>query len=173
MKITLSILSMFLIAAAPTIYGFTVTGADGSSISFNQFEGKKILLVNIATGSPRVNQLQELQQLQNQYADSLVVIGFPSNSFGQESKSNEELVKYLNALSVTYRIALKGEVSGENAQPLYKWLTDHSKNGVTNSIVKEDFQKYLIDTRGELMGIFAGSVSPLDNQVIASINYHN
>ena len=70
------------------IYDYTVPKIDGGMISINDLRDKKILFVNIATGSDRVTQLGQLQQLQEQYADSLVIIGFPSNSFGNESRNN-------------------------------------------------------------------------------------
>lgn len=158
------------LALPASIYSFVVGGANGSGIDFDNFRNKKILLVNIATNSPRAGQLGELQQLQEQYGDSLVIIGFPSNSFGNESRSNAEIVEFCQSqYEVSFFIAAKGAVKGSNAQAVYQWLTRQSENGVADSEVKSDFQKYLIDRNGELLGIFSGSVSPLDNQLVSNI----
>lgn len=153
-----------------SIYSFNISRTDGGSINFSTFEGKKILLVNIATGSDKVSQLAELQQLHQQYGDSLVVIGFPSNSFGHESRSNAEIKAFCQSqYEVSFLLAAKGDVKGSGIQPVYNWLTKASENGQTNTIVKDDFQKYLISESGELIGIFIGSVSPLDPQIVSNI----
>jgi glutathione peroxidase len=80
-----------LIIFQTNIYSLRFSSIDGTQISMNSFQGKKILLVNIATESKRVGQLGELQQLQQQFGDSLVIIAFPSNSFSKETKTNAEI----------------------------------------------------------------------------------
>lgn len=153
-----------------SIYSFVINGANGTSIDFDDFHNKKILLVNIATGSDRVGQLGELQQLHEQHGDSLVIIGFPTPSFGHEARSNEQIVQFCQSeYSVSFPIAAKGWVKGSAIHPLYAWLTRLSENGVLDSEVKSDFQKYLVDRNGELLGIFSGSVSPLDAQIVSNI----
>ncbi|MDB5199281.1 MAG: glutathione peroxidase [Chitinophagaceae bacterium] len=152
-----------------SIYSFVI-GTGNSSINFNDFQNKKILLVNIATGSPRANQLGELQQLKQQYGDSLVIVVFPSNSFGNESRSNAAIKEFCQLqYGVSYLLAAKGAVTGSYMQPVYQWLTHESQNGIQNSEIKGDFQKYLIDRNGQLLAIFAGSVSPLDPQIVSAI----
>jgi glutathione peroxidase len=104
-----------------------------------------------------------------------VVIGFPSNSFGNENRSDAEIVQFCQAqYNANFLLASKGSVKGADMQPLYSWLAHQSENGVTDSEVKSDFQKYLIDTNGEILGLFAGSLSPLNQQVISAItgNYN-
>ncbi|MEI9806772.1 MAG: hypothetical protein WDO16_02200 [Bacteroidota bacterium] len=95
------------------MYNFVIPGAGGQSINFNDFRNKKILLVNIATGSDRVAQLGQLQQLQEQYADSLVVIGFPSNSFGNETRNNAGIKEFCESqYGVSFLLTRTGNVKG-------------------------------------------------------------
>jgi glutathione peroxidase len=153
-----------------SIYNYTATNIDGDQVSFNDFRYKKILIVNIATGSSITGQLAELQQLQQQYADSLIVIGFPSSSFGHENKNNAEIKQFCQSqYGVSFLLAAKGSVKGNDMQPIYQWLTRKTENGEFNSEVKDDFQKYIVDRNGALIGVFKGSVSPLDNQVVSVI----
>lgn len=152
-----------------SIYDYSIETVQGDTLSMGQFSGKKILLVNIATTGERTGQIGALQQLQNLYADSLVVIAFPSNSFGNEPKRAAELQEYWQTSGLSLVIAAPGDVKGEAIQPVYRWLTQSASNGVIDVEVKSDFQKYLLDKDGQLIGYFAGSVSPLDPQITTSI----
>jgi glutathione peroxidase len=153
-----------------SIYTHTVTGINGNEIDFSDFQGKKILLVNIATNSPRASQLGELQQLHEQYGDSLVIVGFPSNSFGNEQKSNSGILHFCQTqYGVSFLLAAKGPVKGGDIQPFYYWLTNKTENGVFGNEIKSDFQKYLFDRNGNPLGVFAGSLSPLNYQLVNAI----
>ena len=77
-----------------SIYSLSITDVNGNTISLSAFQGKKIMLVNIATGSDKVAQLAGLQQLHQQYHDSLIIIAFPSASFGHETRSNSEIKQF-------------------------------------------------------------------------------
>lgn len=159
-----SLLSVMLFTGG--IYEYTVVSVTGTDINLETFQGKKILIVNVATGSPRAYQLRELQQLQELYSDSLIVIGFPSNSFGSENRSNLEIKEFCRLMhGATFLLAAKGPVRGDSIQPVYQWLTREGENGLLNSVVKGDFQKYLIDKSGNLQGVFSGSVSPLSAEI--------
>lgn len=152
------------------IYTHSVQGISGSEIDFSNFTGKKILIVNIATNSSRIAQLGQLQQLQQQYGDSLVIVAFPSNSFGNESRSNSEIQQFCQSqYSVSFLLATKGSVKGEDIQAFYHWLTHREENGVFNNEIKGDFQKYLFDRNGNALGVFAGSLSPLSPQIVNAI----
>ncbi|MBL7739065.1 MAG: glutathione peroxidase [Chitinophagaceae bacterium] len=145
-----------------SFYTLQFQDIDDNIVSMNQFAGKKILLVNIATGSARVNQLSGLQQLHQQYGDSVVVIGFPSNSFSHEPLSNAEIKQYCQSnYGVTFLLASKNPIAGIVAQPVYHWLTNSSENGAMNDPVKSDFQKFLISKEGELIGVFSPSLDPM------------
>lgn len=167
----LILLSLFLTVSTTignTVYDFKVLDIDGGTIDFASFGGKKILLVNIATDSPQVPQLVGLEQLQQQYRDSLVVIGVPSNSFGKEPKDNAQLRLLLrDAYKLTFPITEKMEVNGDNRSALYQWLATSSPRIQTEA--KGDFHKYLINRKGELMGYFIPGVDPLSENLKKAI----
>lgn len=153
------------------LYSLSFNTIEGVSTSYQAFSGKKILIVNIATSSSKVHQIGELEQLRQIYNDSLVIIGFPSNSFGYESRSNAEINSFCRAnYNCKFILAAKADVKGLNAQPTYQWIMNSSQNGVTSSNVVGDFQKYLIGKDGSLIGIYAPSVSPLDSTILDAIN---
>ncbi|MEI9811071.1 MAG: glutathione peroxidase [Bacteroidota bacterium] len=160
------LLATIILLVNTSIYDLQFTGIDGNTISVNQYAGKKILLVNIATGSSRVNQLAGLQQLQQQYGDSVVVIAFPSNSFSREARSNAEIKQFCEAnYGVTFLLAAKNPIAGPEIQSMYHWLTNRSENGETDEPVKGDFQKFLVSKNGELIGVFAPSVDPMSTEI--------
>lgn len=162
--IIISLLSFWI--STSSIYNVQFQTVSGDTVSMSQYEGKKILLVNIATGSSKVNQLGELQQIKQQYGDSLVIIGFPSNSFAKESRNNAEILQFCqNNYGVNFLLAAKNPVSGFGVQPIFSWLSNITQNGVMNNEVLGDFQKFLINESGMLVGVFAPSVSPLSGQL--------
>ena len=146
-----------------SIYTHSITDVNGTSIPLSNFQGKKILLVNIATGSERVNQLAGLQQLHQQYHDSLVIIAFPSNSFGHEALSNAEIKTFcLSNYTTGFIIAQKNAVTGSSLQSVYSWLGNANDNGASAITVVNDFQKILLDKYGDIIAIYAPTVSPTD-----------
>ena len=154
-----------------SVYSFSVSNTQGGTINLNSYQHKSILFVNIATGnSSRVSQLAGLQQLQQQHADSLVIIAFPSNSFGNEPRSNAEIQQFCQSnYGVTFPIAALGAVEGAGTQPIYHWLTTKTENGNMDVQVKGDFQKFLVDSEGNLVGVFSGSVLPNDTELTSAI----
>jgi glutathione peroxidase len=169
----LSILSVSLLYNT-SIYSISISGVDNNVIHFNAYKGKKIMLVNIATGSERVSQLRELQDLYNQYNSSLVIIGIPSNSFGHETRTNQEIKSFcFSNYGVTFPLAAKANVKGEQVLSLYKWLTTKSENSYMDEGIKDDFQKYIINENGDLIAIFAGRVSLHHPGIIQAITEKN
>jgi glutathione peroxidase len=165
------ILSALLLVAQTSFFSLSFTSGEGQSIQLDSFQGKKILLVNIATNSPRVSQLAGLQQLQQQYGDSLVVIAFPSNSFGNEPRTDSQIKAFCQSQYNTgFLLAQKSPVTGTNLPAVYQWLTKQPENGVMNQEVIADFQKYLVNGEGKLVGVFAGSVEPMSPDIISTIN---
>jgi len=152
------------------IHSFTITTVEGDSVALSQFQGRKMLIVNIATGSEFADQLNGLNALQQQFGESLIVIGFPSNSFGNERRSNLQIkIICQEAYDINFLVAERVAVAGTNITPIYQWLTSEEENGALDSEVQGDFQKYLIDEQGELIGVFKGMVSPLDEQIVSLI----
>lgn len=153
-----------------SIYSLSFTDTDGSTVNMSSFQNKKILIVNIATNSPRVGQLTGLQQLKQQYGDSLVIIAFPSNSFGNETRSDAEIKQYCQQnYNVNFFIASKNSVFGLYIQPVYNWLKHTEENGVMDVEIMSDFQKILINNDGNIIGVFAPGVSPTDTSIVNAI----
>jgi glutathione peroxidase len=169
-------LAGFILSAAfvVSIYSLSVTDVSDSSINFNNYKGKKILIVNTATGDSSANQqITELQQLYLQYHDSLVVIAFPSNSFGNEPGTNAAIKAVMqNTYGVTFPIAGKSEVKGENANVVYQWLGSKLQNEMADWKVKRDFQKFLVDGTGRLVARYDSLVTPMSTMMQNAItNY--
>ena len=114
-----------------------------------QYKGKQILIVNTASECGYTPQYQDLQKLHETYPN-LVMIGFPCNQFmGQEPGSNAEIKSFCQKnYGVTFLMAEKIDVKGKNQHPLYQWLTQKEKNGVENSTVSWNFNKFLIGADG-------------------------
>lgn len=154
-----------------SIYDVNLNSIDNSSINLSQYKGKKILFVNVASKCGFTPQYADLQKLHESYGDELVIIGVPCNQFmNQEPGSNEEIIEFCQKnYGVSFLITEKVEVKGANQHPLYKWLTTKELNGSTDSKVKWNFQKYLIDEEGKLIGMFASGVNPLDTKIVSKL----
>lgn len=152
-----------------SVYTFSFTGVDGSTVNMSSFEGKKILIVNTASGSSHAGQYAELEQLYQQYKDSLVVIAFPSNDFGNEPGSGQSVSDSIHQTYDThYIIAEKTKVitdSNGTAQPLFQWLASREQNGMIAAVPNEDFYKVLLSSDGKPVGVFGASVSPVSDVV--------
>lgn len=164
----------FLISSAMvvSIYSLSVADVNNGSINFNNYRGKKILIVNTATGNTAANQqLVELQQLYQLYQDSLVVIAFPSNSFGREPGTNMQIKALMQGTyGVTFPIAVKSWVRGDSANIIHQWLSSKLQNEMMNSKTIRDYQKYLVDGTGRLVAKFDSSVNPLNTKIQDAIN---
>jgi glutathione peroxidase len=167
---------ILLIAATfftASIYSISSTDIDGSSIHFSDFAGKKILIVNTASNSSAVSQYAHLEQLYQQYKDSLVIIAFPSNSFGNEPGNNQNIKDFITSTYNThFLLGAKVDVIGSGQSPIYQWLTQQSQNGMMDNEMVDDFQKFLINKNGELIGIFSPVVDPMDSLIQNAI-LHN
>ena len=154
-----------------TIYDFKVPALDGSTIDFSQFKGKKILIVNTASKCGFTPQYDALEKLSEQYKDKLVIIGFPANNFlFQEPGSNEQIADFCKKnYGVEFPMAAKISVKGRDKAPIYRWLTEKKYNGFKDSKVKWNFQKYLINEKGELIAIFPPNTSPEGEEIRAAI----
>ena len=154
-----------------SFYSLSFQNVDGEVVNMNNFQGKKVLIVNIATGSDKIDQLGGLQLLQQQFTDSLVVIVFPSNSFGHETRNNSEIKQFCQSnYNSTFIIASKSSVIGSGIHPVFEWLSKKSENGEMNAPAGADFQKFLIDKDGMLMGVFSSKISPTDSSIIQAVN---
>ena len=162
-------LILCFLASTSGIYPYQAITCNNTTIQFDAYAGKKLLLVNIATQSQYAGQLTDLQALQDRYDDRLAVVAFASNSFGNEPNSNESLHAYLTDLNIRYPVVALNDVTGEQAHPVYQWLANSAENGVINGKVVGDFQKFLINESGRIIGVFRDEISPLDTLITHAI----
>jgi len=180
-----------LISASLTggsIYDFKVPGLDGGTIDFSEYKGKKILIVNTASQCGNTPQYADLEKLYEKYKDKLVIIGFPANNFGaQEPGNNEEIKAFCKKnYGVTFPMAEKVSVKGDDIHPLFKWLVDQSKELAKNASTKTsqdlawrdylrnpitwNFTKFLVDEKGNLVTVFHNKVSPMSEEILKYLN---
>lgn len=151
-----------------TIYQFTVEDINGNPFALADLKGKKVMIVNTASKCGLTPQYKELEALYQQYKDrDFIIIGFPANNFlGQEPGSNEQIASFCSInYGVTFPMMSKISVKGKNMHPLYQFLTQKSKNGVEDSKVKWNFQKYLIGRDGKLEKVIDPKTLPSNDEV--------
>ncbi len=187
MKTLLITLLLSFTLTGGSIYDFKVPGLDGE-IDFSQFKGKKIMIVNTASKCGNTPQYAELEKLYEKYKGKLVIVGFPANNFGsQEPGSNAEIKEFCSKeYNVTFPMAEKISVRGEDVHPLYKWLVDQSKELAKNvpadnskdilwkrflqDPVIWNFTKFLLDEKGNLVAVFHNKVDPMSAEVLKYLN---
>ncbi len=169
--IKLLLLVGFLSVTA-SIYDFKVASIDGQQIDFSKFKGKKVLIVNTASKCGLTPQYAELQQLQEKYKNTLVVVGFPANNFGQqEPGSNSEIKEFCQKnYGVTFPITEKISVKGEDIHPMFKYLVDEAAKLGFEDPIKWNFTKFLVDENGKLVTVFASKVKPMSEEVAKYLN---
>ena len=156
-----------------TIYQFKVTDLYGKEFDFSTLKGKKLLIVNTASECGLTPQYKDLEAIYKKYKDkNFVIIGFPANNFGsQEPGSNEQIAKFCQMnYGVTFPMMSKISVKGKDIHEVYQFLTQKNKNGLQDSQVEWNFQKYLINEEGELIKVLSPSVLPTDAEIVGWIN---
>ena len=154
--------------AQESIYDIQINSITGDKIDLSEFKGKKILFVNVASECGFTKQYTGLEQLHKLHKDKLVVIGVPCNQFGgQEPGTDEEIIKFCKEnYGVSFLLTEKIEVKGEGIHPLYNWLCRKEINGKSNSTVKWNFEKYLVDEKGEFVNYFYSVTAPMSSKII-------
>ena len=162
-----------------SIYDFSVKAQDGSEVSFEDYKGKVLLIVNTATGCGFTPQYTDLQDIYDEFQkDGLEILDFPCNQFGEQAPGNDvEIHSFCTGrFGITFPQFSKIEVNGENAIPLYKWLVENTtfngfdknpagllmnqvakkmdKDYKNNSSIKWNFTKFLISRDGEILARF-------------------
>jgi len=151
------------------IYQFKVEDIGGKIFDFNTLAGKKIMVVNTASKCGFTPQYADLQKLYDKYKDKgFVIVGFPSNDFlWQEPGSNQEIANFCQKnYGVTFPMMAKIDVKGRKKHAVYQFLTEKSKNGLEDSKVKWNFQKYLIDREGHLSKVVLTKIKPFDKEIV-------
>ncbi|MFB0911543.1 MAG: glutathione peroxidase, partial [Flavobacterium sp.] len=150
------------------IYQFKVEDLSGNTFDFSTLKGKKVMIVNTASKCGLTPQYKDLEAIYKEYKDqNFVIIGFPANNFGsQEPGTNEEIASFCQQnYGVTFPMMDKVSVKGGDMCAIYQFLTQKSKNGLENSDVAWNFQKYLINENGELEKVIAPQTLPTDASV--------
>lgn len=168
--LVMSLLSSILLSGS--IYDFQVEGLDGKPIQFQQFKGKKILIVNTASRCGNTPQYEGLEKLYKTYSSKLVVIGFPANNFmGQEPGSNEQIKDFCQKnYGVTFPMAEKISVKGNDTHPLYQFLKEAADKKGFDNPVTWNFGKFLIDEKGEVIATFSPRTDPLSEEITKWLN---
>jgi len=171
-----------------SIYDFKVPGLTGGTINFADYKGKKILIVNTASKCGNTPQYKELEALYEKYKDKLVIVGFPANNFGaQEPGTNDEIHEFCSKnYGVTFPMAEKVSVKGDDIDPLFKWLVQQSsemaktlpsntsKDIVWKKFLQDpiiwNFTKFLLDEKGNLIAVFHNKVNPMSEEILKYLN---
>ena len=173
-KLLLAVLLCGTVAMAGerSIYDFTMNSIDGAPTSFTKFQGKVVLLVNVASRCGFTPQYAALEKVYEKYKDrGFVIVGIPANNFGgQEPGSNQEIKTFRSAkYNVTFPMMAKVSVKGSDKTPLYEFLTDKSSNPQVGGEIQWNFTKFLIGLDGHPVARFEPDVTPDSPQVVASI----
>jgi len=151
---------------------FHMLSIDGEDVNLNQYNGKVVLMVNVASKCGNTPQYESLQAMYEKYKDQgFVILGFPANNFkGQEPGTNEEIKQFCSLnYGVTFPLFSKISVKGEDQHPLYKFLTGEETNPGFSSEIEWNFAKFLISKQGKVINRFTPKTTPNDAKVVEAI----
>lgn len=157
------------VMAKENIYQFKVQDLSGDTFDFASLKGKKVMIVNTASKCGLTPQYKDLEAIYKEYKDKgFVIVGFPANNFAsQEPGTNKEIETFCQQnYGVTFPMMDKVSVKGKDMCEVYKFLTEKSKNGLQDSEVEWNFQKYLINEQGELVKVIKPRTLPTDPEII-------
>jgi glutathione peroxidase len=182
-KIALSLLGGVLLATlaagqvqaekkvAPAL-NFTVKDIDGKDVKLSQYQGKVVMLVNVASYCGNTKQYKSLEAMYEKYKDQgFVILGFPANEFGaQEPGTNAEIKTFCTSkFNVSFPMFSKIVVKGDGQAPLYKYLTDKSTNPTYGGDIEWNFAKFIINRKGEVVGRVKAGTDPMTPEVVAAV----
>ena len=151
-------------ASNNSIHQFSIKGLTGGTVDFSTFRGKKVLVVNTASECGLTPQYKQLQELQDQFSDSLVVVGIPCNDFGgQEPGSADTIASFCERnYGVTFPLTEKLSTKAPNQAPIFQFLTSKEQNGLQDDEIKWNFHKFLLDEDGVLIASFSSPTNPAE-----------
>ena len=151
------------------IYDYKINSINGDELNLSKFEGKILLLVNVASKCGFTKQYNDLQSLYEKYSEKgFIVLGVPSNQFGgQEPGSDEEIKNFCETnFNITFPMTTKYDVKGKTAHPIYLWAKETFGN---STIPKWNFHKILINRNGKVEDTFSSLTNPMSNKIIKKI----
>lgn len=165
MKTLILIFAAMIAATDQSVYDFKMKALTGEEIDFEQYKGKSLLIVNVASECGFTPQYADLEKLHRNFGDKVTVLGFPANNFGgQEPGTNEQIAAFCEKnYGVTFQMFEKISVVGPDQHPLYQWLKE--KTGQEPSW---NFCKYLVKPDGSVQ-FFASKVKPLDDEIVNAL----
>jgi glutathione peroxidase len=155
-----------------SLYEFTLKGIDGSEMKMDQFRGKAVLIVNVASECGYTPQYEGLQKIYTKYKDqNFTIVGFPANNFGaQEPGSNEEIQTFCKKrYGVSFPLSTKISVKGSDKHPFYRFLTEKETDPEFAGEIKWNFNKFLVDKNGKIVARFDSGDEPESDKVITAI----
>ena len=155
-----------------SLYDLSVTLNNGESIPLSNYRGKKLLLVNTASDCGYTDQYDDLQKLYDENKDNLVIIGFPANDFKEQEKGTDEEIARFCKLNygVTFPMAEKVSVKGDDIHPLFRYLTDEAEKMGVKDPIKWNFTKFLVDEKGKLVAVYPSKVKPMSEEITKYLN---
>lgn len=152
-------------------FNIKLQSLEGTEVNLADFKGKKILIVNTASECGFTPQYEELQKLQEKYPEKLVIIGTPCNQFGGQEPGDATQIKNFcqKNYGVSFLMSEKMDVKGPKQHELYRWLTQKNVNGVLDSEVSWNFNKFLVNEEGKLLAYFPSTTGPLTSSITALI----
>ncbi len=162
-------LSFVQVEAQKSFYDFVVKDIDGKEFALSSLKGKKVMVVNTASKCGLTPQYAKLESLYKSYGGKdFIIIGFPANNFMKQEPGNDAQIKSFctDEYGVSFPMMSKISVKGDDMHPLYQWLTEKVKNGLEDSKVSWNFQKYLIDENGKLVKVISPRTDPLDDEIV-------
>ena len=163
--ISLTFIAMAFTSSTKNLHSFTAKTIEGKPFDFASLKGKKVLIVNTASECGYTPQYKDLQSLYEKYnGKNFIIIGFPCNDFGgQEPGTGSEIKSFCKKnYGVTFQMMEKVSIA---TSPVYNWLTKKTENGVLDAVVKWNFNKFLIDEKGNLVKYLPSSVKPMDSEI--------
>jgi len=151
------------------LFDFSIDSINGDKINLSKFEGKTILLVNVASKCGFTNQYTDLQNLYDLYKDrGFVIVGIPSNQFGGQEPATEDEIKNFceTNFNINFPMTAKYDVKGKNAHPIYIWA---EKSFGRSAVPKWNFHKILVNKEGKIEDTFASFTNPMSKKLIKKI----
>ena len=152
-----------------SFYDIGLNDINGNPIDLKSFEGKKIMLVNVASRCGYTSQYSDLQSLYFTQSDKIEIIGIPCNDFGRQEPGTPEEIKNFCSTNygVTFTIAEKSKIKSSPTSEIYEWLSSPELNGWNSTLPSWNFCKYIIDEKGNLIKFFKSGVNPTSSDILS------